>query len=63
MRTDRLPSSDFLDGNAWDSIVPVLQMNRGFTMYILDTGGESIATTTYGSGASIVGNDIEGFTK
>ena len=59
MRTDRLPSSDFLDGNAWDSIVPVLQMNRGFTMYILDTGGESIATTTYGSGASIVGNDIE----
>lgn len=59
MRTDRLPSSDFLDGNSWDSIVPVLQMNRGFTMYILETGGENIATTSYGSGANIVGNDIE----
>jgi hypothetical protein len=59
MRTDRLPSSDFLDGYAWDSVVPVLQMNRGFTMYLLDTGGQSIVTSAYGSGASIVGNDIE----
>jgi hypothetical protein len=59
LRTDRLPSSDFLDGYALDSVVPVLQMNRGFTMYLLDTGGEGIVTTTYGSGASIVGNDIE----
>lgn len=59
MRTDRLPSSDFLDGNSFNSIVPVLQMNRGFTMYILETGGEGIVTTTFGSGANIVGNDIE----
>ena len=59
MRTDRLPSSDFLDGYAWDSVVPVLQMNRGFTMYLLDTGGQSIVTSAYGSGASLVGNDIE----
>jgi hypothetical protein len=59
LRTDRLPSSDFLDGPEWNSIVPVLQMNRGFNMYILDTAGENIVTTSYGAGATIVGNDIE----
>lgn len=59
LRTDRLPSSDFLDGEDWNSIVPVLQMNRGFTMYIIDAGGQNLVTTTYGAGATIVGNDIE----
>ena len=59
LRTDRLPSSDFLDGESWDSIVPVLQMNRGFTMYIIESGGQDLITTTYGAGATIVGNDIE----
>ena len=29
MRTDRLPSSDFLEGRNWDGIVPVLQQNLG----------------------------------
>jgi hypothetical protein len=28
-------------------------------MYILDTAGENIVTTSYGAGATIVGNDIE----
>ena len=59
LRTDRLPSSDFLDGFAWDSVVPVLQMNRGFTVYTIDIPDGNIVTTTYGSGADITGNDIE----
>jgi hypothetical protein len=59
LRTDRLPSSDFLDGTAWNSIVPVLQMNRGFSIYVIDTGGENLVTTSYGAGATITGNDIE----
>jgi hypothetical protein len=59
LRTDRLPSSDFLDGEDFNSIVPVLQMNRGFTMYIIEAGGQDLVTTTYGAGANIVGNDIE----
>jgi hypothetical protein len=52
-------SSDFLDGTAWNSIVPVLQMNRGFSIYVIDTGGENLVTTSYGAGATITGNDIE----
>ena len=59
LRTDRLPSSDYLDGAEWNSIVPVLQMNRGFQMYIIDSTGEDLVTTSYGAGATIVGNDIE----
>jgi len=59
LRTDRLPSSDFSDAEDFNSIVPVLQMNRGFTMYIIEAGGQDLVTTTYGAGADIVGNDIE----
>ena len=34
-------------------------MNRGFSIYVIDTGGENLVTTSYGAGATITGNDIE----
>jgi hypothetical protein len=59
MRTDRLPSSDFLEGKNWDGIVPVLQQNLGFTIYEITTQyQEDFTTVAYGTGADIVTPDI-----
>jgi hypothetical protein len=59
MRTDRLPSSDFLEGRNWDGIVPVLQQNLGFTIYEITTQyQEDFTTVAYGTGADVVTPDI-----
>ena len=59
MRTDRLPSSDFLEGTKWNGIVPVLQQNLGFTIYEITTQyQEDFTTIAYGTGADIVNPDI-----
>jgi hypothetical protein len=58
MRTDRLPSSDNLDGYDW-SKAALLQQNLEFAFYqILD--GEDIGITAFNLGADIVTPDIEG---
>lgn len=60
MRTDRLPSSDFLDGSAWENNAALLQQNLGFTVYLINTDDEDFTTSAYGTGADIVTADIEG---
>ena len=63
MRTDRLPSSDFLEGKNWNGIVPVLQQNLGFTIYEITTQyQEDFTTVAYGTGADIVTSDITDLT-
>jgi hypothetical protein len=63
MRTDRLPSSDFLEGSNWNGIVPVLQQNLGFTIYEITTQyQEDFTTVAYGTGADIVTSDITDLT-
>jgi hypothetical protein len=59
MRTDRLPSSDFIDTNVNGS-VSLLQQNNGFATYTITTNGETITITGYETGASIVTPDIDG---
>ena len=60
LRTDRLPTSDYMDGSGWDSNAAALQQNLGFTTYEITTEGEDIVTARYGTGADIVTADIEG---
>jgi hypothetical protein len=61
MRTDRLPSSDNLDGGSWKLNPALLQQNLGFSIYqitSLDEGG--IAVDGYSTGADIPTAQIEG---
>lgn len=59
LRTDRLPSSDFLEGSKWNGIVPVLQQNLGFTIYEITTQyQEDFTTIAYGTGSDVVTPDI-----
>lgn len=60
MRTDRLPSSDVLDGGSWDNNPSLLQQNLNFQMYLIDAEGEDISTPAYTTGADIVTADLEG---
>jgi len=60
MRTDRLPSSDYLDGSSWSYNPSLLQQNIGFAIYEINTDDDNIAVNGYGGGASIVSADIEG---
>jgi hypothetical protein len=62
MRTDRLPSSDYLDGSSWDYNPSLLQQNIGFSIYEINTDDDNISTTGYGPGATVVGADISGLT-
>ena len=58
MRTDRLPSSDYLQEGA--ASVPLLQQNIGFQTYLIDDGGEGFTVVGTSTGASIVTPDLEG---
>lgn len=59
-RTDRLPSSDQLNGPSWDTTAALLQQNNNFIFYSIPelTGNEE--TPGYGTGAEQVQPDIEG---
>lgn len=59
MRTDRLPTSDFLNGYDWQSVVPVLQQNNGFALYVLNTDTEDFTTEDFSTGFETVEPDIE----
>ena len=59
MRTDRLPTSDFLDGTSWESVTPLLQQNNGFAIYELSTDGEDFDTVSYSGGFESTPPDIE----
>jgi|LakMenEpi03Aug12_release.lakeMendotaPanAssembly.Ray.scaffolds.fasta_scaffold04957_6 hypothetical protein len=60
MRTDRLPSSDVLDGSSWDYNPSLLQQNLGFAVYVIDDAGIDIQATNYSLGADITTENIEG---
>lgn len=60
MRTDRLPSSDVLDGLSWEANnVALLQQNINFTFYEIANPEESLITTNYGTGAQEQEQDID----
>jgi hypothetical protein len=60
LRTDRLPSSDVLDGGSWTLNPSILQQNLNFTFYEIDEGGQTETTPPTTLGASQTEVDIEG---
>jgi hypothetical protein len=60
MRTDRLPSSDELDGYSWEDGCALLQQNLNFAIYGIDAQFETFNGPRYSTGASIVTAEIEG---
>jgi hypothetical protein len=60
MRTDRLPSSDYIDSGVINGSVSLLQQNVGFSAYIIGGQGAPINVSGYDTGASQVNADIEG---
>lgn len=60
LRTDRLPSSDQLDGGSWDINPALLQQNNNFGIYVIDTEDSDITSTAISTGAQQVTPDIEG---
>jgi len=61
MRTDRLPSSDYIDdrGSLVGS-VSLLQQNLGFSVYTIQGGGITANGASFSTGTSQVTPDIEG---
>lgn len=60
MRTDRLPTSDILDGGSWSNNPAVLQQNLNFGVYVISDVGVDISTISYTTGADQVTPEIEG---
>lgn len=63
LRTDRLPSSDVLDGDYWETNPSLLQQNLNFGIYLISESAESgeiIANTIVSTGAQQVSPDIAG---
>lgn len=60
LRTDRLPSSDYLDGVGWDSSASLLQQNVGFSIYIVSVNTDNITIENFNFGDSTLSPDIDG---
>jgi hypothetical protein len=61
MRTDRLPSSDYIDNEGeLNGSVSLLQQNLGFAVYSIGGDGLSFNNPTFSLGADIVTANIEG---
>ena len=60
MRTDRLPSSDYIDSYNLNGSVSLLQQNLGFSLYVIGTQSNNFTTIGFSTGASQVTADIEG---
>ena len=54
MRTDRLPTSDKLDGGSWSINPAILQQNLNFGVYVISDVGVDIVTISYSNGADQV---------
>ena len=61
MRTDRLPSSDVLDGGSWDLNPSLLQQNLNFAIYEINTTEDDITSVSFSVGAQTVTADLEGY--
>lgn len=60
MRTDRLPSSDILNGSSWQTNPALLQQNNNFTFYEIPELDASVGLPPYSLGAEIPFADVEG---
>jgi len=60
MRTDRLPSSDVLNGSAWTTNPALLQQNNNFIFYEIPELDQPDALIGYATGAEIPTADLEG---
>ena len=60
MRTDRLPSSDYIDSGNLRGSVSLLQQNLGFSVYVFDGEEINYITPGYSTGASQVTPNIAG---
>jgi hypothetical protein len=60
MRTDRLPSSDVLNGSAWTTNPALLQQNNNFIFYEIPELDEPVELVGYATGAEIPTADLEG---
>jgi len=60
LRTDRLPSSDGLDGGSWTNNPALLQQNNNFEFYIFSDGEANAVSRGATLGADIPTVDIEG---
>jgi hypothetical protein len=61
LRTDRLPSSDQLDGGSWDLNPSLLQQNLNFAIYQINTDSDDISSVAFSTGAQTVTADLEGY--
>lgn len=60
MRTDRLPSSDALNGSSWETNSAILQQNNNFVFYQIPDIDEPLDLASYTTGAEIPTEDIDG---
>jgi len=60
MRTDRLPSSDALNGSSWQTNPALLQQNNNFIFYEIPEPDPSIGLPPYSLGAEIPTADLGG---
>jgi hypothetical protein len=61
MRTDRLPSSDYIDnGGVLEGSVSLLQQNLGFAVYPIEGGGDFYSSPGFSTGAEQATADIGG---
>ena len=59
LRTDRLPSSDGLDGSSFTNNPALLQQNNNFTVYLVNTDSEDITSDAFSTGAQTVTAELE----
>ena len=59
MRTDRLPSSDALNGSSWETNPALLQQNNNFIFYEIPELDQPIDLSSYSLGAEIPFADVE----
>ena len=60
LRTDRLPSSDGLDGSSFTNNPALLQQNNNFSVYLINTDSEDITSDAFSTGAQTVTEELEG---
>ena len=60
IRTDRLPSSDALNGSSWQTNPALLQQNNNFIFYGIPELDASVGLPPYSLGAEIPFADVEG---
>jgi hypothetical protein len=60
MRTDRLPSSDALNGSSWETNPALLQQNNNFIFYNITDPDQPLDLASYQTGAEIPTEDLDG---